>query len=678
MDPMMMAAKNGHVDIVRMLLDHGMDPLLEICQHLFICCGDLDRFISLGKSLSVSVLEGHTSVVGLLIERGCTKITKRDMDKKSQVCDLLLCLAVMKRHIPIIKLLLAEGCNPNMGHKAPLHYVAAAPATNTTMEIVRLLVDAGADIMSELSDQSPFSLALETGNEAFINYAFEQGITLDIEVILDMVVRIAEHQKRMAAFLLDKIDLDSTINFSESARYKLLCAAATGGFEELMKRLLVTAPALGRRAFEHNHDYIMGLAVASGNIGMIELLLEQDTSLDCAVSYPSVLERGMDGEMDGEWDPDSSLPPMVLALDRSHDDVVKYLINKDFDVKLASEYRNHFLFNRALYLGKVEILQMLFETSSPPIEDIALSNDGLAILLAVLGGEAVFKLLLDHGVQLRPDCVGHCRALACAAMLADVPILRIFLDEGFSLDVQSSDHGTLRLSLKHDKNRGSTLLALAAQAKDRNAAETAVDLLLERGAQLNQPMGSYNHTPLLCTVSGEASQNVSDIEYFVDTIKRTEEDIRGCPFRYHLEHNCEVPATKLLLDKGADPLFRTRSGISALNLAAKRNDIKLVKMMLEYVGQTVPISTIKSHILLAATATSKSMDNSCCLTCSNWDKKQPSLTIQRILWDYYWRNQPRNPKSSTQGYPTSYRRVRLRVRAHEEHKQPPETKETRI
>ncbi|KAJ5193918.1 hypothetical protein N7491_001249 [Penicillium cf. griseofulvum] len=137
------------------------------------------------------------------------------------------------------------------------------------METVRLLVDAGADVMSEMTDQSPFSLALETGNEAFINYAFEQGISPDTEVILDMVVEIAEHQKRMAAFLLEKIDLDSTIHFSESARYKLLCAAATGGFEDLMQRLLVTAPALGWRTFERNCDYIMGLAVASGNIEVI-------------------------------------------------------------------------------------------------------------------------------------------------------------------------------------------------------------------------------------------------------------------------------------------------------------------------------------------------------------------------------------------------------------------------
>ncbi|KAJ5446888.1 hypothetical protein N7445_001709 [Penicillium cf. griseofulvum] len=69
---------------------------------------------------------------------------------------------------------------------------------------------------------------------------------------------------------------------------------------------------------------------------------------------------------------------------------------------------------------------------------------------------------------------------------------RIVLDiAARSLDMQTSDHGTLGLSLKLDENRGSALLALAAQAKDRNAAETTVDLLLARGAQLNQLINKY-------------------------------------------------------------------------------------------------------------------------------------------------------------------------------------------
>lgn len=50
----------------------------------------------------------------------------------------------------------------------------------------------------------------------------------------------------------------------------------------------------------------------------------------------------------------------------------------------------------------------------------------------------------------------------------------MFLDAGFSLGIQNSNDGFLPSHI--GKNRGTILLARAAQAKDRNSAEAAVDL----------------------------------------------------------------------------------------------------------------------------------------------------------------------------------------------------------
>lgn len=632
-DPMTRAARYGHVDIVRIFLDHGRDPTLAINKNIPFLLIDLDYLVLFANPLSAAVLEGHTSVVSLLIEHGFIERCVEPPEKR-QWCHLSLCLAVMKRHIPIIKLLLAGGCDPNImcqSGKAPLYYVAPAPATSTTMEIVRLLVDAGAHVLNR-GRSSPFSLALETGNELFIRYAFEQGIAFDTEVILDIVDEIAEQHTSLASFLLSKIDLDHTINFGRYARSKLLCGAVAGGLEDLMERLVLTDTSVFRDwTCAYYHRDFMSLAVASGHIRIIELLLEWGASLDDAVTYPANI---VENDTYGNWDPDECPPSMILALDRGHDDVVMYLINKGLDVVFASQHGND-LFNRALYLGNLEIVQMLFETSGPSIEDIALLDDGLSIQLAVLGGEAVFRLLLERGVQLQPDYAGHLRAFACASLLASVPILRIFLDAGFSLDMPSLEHGTLGLSLKLDENRGGTLLTLAAQAKDRNAAEAAIDLLLERGAQLNQPTGSCNHTPLLCIVLGVARQNVLTTRTFVGRITKNHvyedesEKLREC---FDRTIDSEVLATKLLLEKGADPLFLNGNGESPLTVvaAARRNDIKAVKMMLEYVDQNVPISTIKSHIL-AATAPCDDSHG------TFWAGEKPSLIIQKTLWNYYWR-----------------------------------------
>lgn len=137
------------------------------------------------------------------------------------------------------------------------------------------------------------------------------------------------------------------------------------------------------------------------------------------------------------------------------------------------------------------------------------------------------------------------------------------------------------------------------------AAEAAVDLLLERGAQLNQPTGSFNHTPLLCTVLGVGVNNVRTTQYFVGKITKSivdEEEYEQLCRYFDKVSNCEVLAIKLLLEKGADLLFLNRSGQSALTVAAAawRDDIKTVKMLLGYVDQNVLTSTIKSHILAAS------------------------------------------------------------------------------
>ncbi|KAI2722473.1 hypothetical protein CBS147332_3402 [Penicillium roqueforti] len=595
------AAKYGHFDVVQMFLDRRRDPTPEINEYIYV---DLDHLVVFGNPLSVAVLGGHTSVVSLLIERGFIKRCAEPRRK-----------AVVR---PIIML----GC--------ALHHIALAPATSATVEIVRLLIDAGAEFWTSMNGDDPVFSAMETGNGLFLNYTFPL-IETDTEIFLMMLHMFTGKYKTFTSSLLKRIDLDYTITFGARERCSLLCVAVGGGFPDLLERILLLRPYYSKEwSCPKGHGSLMALAIASGHIGTIELFLEYRAKLKTAVTYPTLIVE----DNDGRWNFDDCPPSMILALNRGHDDVVKYLINKGFDVVFPSSRHGNGFFNRALYLGKAEILQMLLGSSSPSIEDIALLGDGLSIQLAVLGGEAFFKLLLEHGVQLRPGHVGHCRAFACAALLANVPILTMFLDAGFSLDKQASnnDDDTVGLLLELDENRGVTLLALAAQTEDRNAAEAAVDFLLERGVQLNQLTGSCNHTPLLRLALGVAGNNVSTVNSFVEKITKTKVDEYEVKRLQYFEETSDygLLARQLLLEKGADPLFLNRSGKSALTVTAWRNDIREVKMLLGYVDPNVPISTINSHILTAMSLFDDSRD-------TIQDEKRPSLAMQKTLWNFYWR-----------------------------------------
>ncbi|OQE91996.1 hypothetical protein PENNAL_c0008G10701 [Penicillium nalgiovense] len=164
----------------------------------------------------------------------------------------------------------------------------------------------------------------------------------------------------------------------------------------------------------------------------------------------------------------------------------------------------------------------------------------------------------------------------------------MLLDAGFSLD----ERDRFGWASEPIVNRGVTLLSLAAQAKDRDAAQAA---------------------KISKTEADEEDQREKLCEELFDTTDR------------------DILTTKLLLEKGADPLLCNGNWESVLALAAWKNDIGAVKMLLEYVDQEVPLSTMKSHIMAA-------MDPS-----DHYHgilkrrKQEPSFAIEKMLWNYYWR-----------------------------------------
>lgn len=59
-DPMTIAAKNGHIDIVRMFLDHGIDPIPAIDEEIkSFPTFNIDELIIAGSPLSVAVLGSY-------------------------------------------------------------------------------------------------------------------------------------------------------------------------------------------------------------------------------------------------------------------------------------------------------------------------------------------------------------------------------------------------------------------------------------------------------------------------------------------------------------------------------------------------------------------------------------------------------------------------------------------
>lgn len=127
--PLQVAAEEGHVDIIRILLEWGADP---------------DKTISLhgGSALLSAAEEGRTEAVQALLTGGANPNALND-----RIASFPLAAAAGMGKLETVKALLAGGANPNLVHtsKGSLTALQVAAASGR-LEIIATLLAAGADV----------------------------------------------------------------------------------------------------------------------------------------------------------------------------------------------------------------------------------------------------------------------------------------------------------------------------------------------------------------------------------------------------------------------------------------------------------------------------------------------------------------------------------------------------
>jgi ankyrin repeat protein len=471
-DTIRFAARAGHTDIVRLLLDHGADP---------------DVLSAQGENLiTVASDRGHEGVARLI--ESVRRDRARTVPADTAAPDHAIHRAADRNDVDAVRHLLEDdpllvGRSDRKG-ATPLHRAAAAAAH----DVIRLLLDRGADIHA-LHGAGPGDAA---------GYAPVDHQPIDLALF---------HHRRG--------DLDTArLLVQRGAAYDLTIAAAFGDIQHLTTALDATpsrireARPMGKRplsaAVEFGHDPIVGLLLTRGadpNWPEANDDAPQGVALHSAsrMGNRAIVELLLDHGADPNASVNASGSPAWTAKTR---DLRALLLSRGARLDCYD----------LVWLGEDE--EVMRRVTADPAEAEA-GCGGVFTAAATLGKRDLVIRLLDAGIRVPPVLT------ACRSYLLENPeILRILLKGGMNPDQPNWQRATplhdlcgrdmrgraqahrvecatilldagASISSKDEEYR-STPLAWAA----RNNLPDMVDLLLSRGAPANLPDDEPWATPL--------------------------------------------------------------------------------------------------------------------------------------------------------------------------------------
>ena len=152
------AAREGNLKEVRRQLAWGVNA-------------NKRHFFTRDTLLIEAADNGHMDVVKLLIENGA------DVNLKGEAWYGPLHAAAAKGHIEVVKILLENGADVNIFHQnKPLHYTAM----NGHIEVARILLAHGADINAKGTDEAaPLHTAVSNNRLAMLKWLLSQGANVN-------------------------------------------------------------------------------------------------------------------------------------------------------------------------------------------------------------------------------------------------------------------------------------------------------------------------------------------------------------------------------------------------------------------------------------------------------------------------------------------------------------------
>ncbi|KAJ7059432.1 hypothetical protein C8F01DRAFT_1370371 [Mycena amicta] len=366
------ASDGGHLDVVRLLLEHGADVNMQGGHY--------------GNALQAASHSGHLDVVRLLLEHGA------DVNMQGGHYGNALQAASHSGHLDVVRLLLEHGADVNAqgghyGNALRRHYGNALQAASAGghLDVVRLLLEHGADVNAQGGLYGNALQAASAGGH------------------LDVVRLLLEH--------------GADVNMQGGHYGNALQAASAGGHLDLVRLLLEHGADVNMQGGDYGNA--LQAALARGHLDLVRLLLEHGADVNAqggldgnALQAASeaghleivrlMLEHGADVNAQAPGAFCDDINALQAASAGGHLDVVRLLLEHSADVNMQGGLHGNAL-QAASARGHLDIVRLLLEHGADVNAQGGL--DGNALQAASEGGHLnIVRLLLEHGAQINtPD-----------------------------------------------------------------------------------------------------------------------------------------------------------------------------------------------------------------------------------------------------------------------------------
>ncbi|KAJ7832151.1 ankyrin repeat-containing domain protein [Mycena olivaceomarginata] len=424
------ASGRGHVEIVHLLLDHGADINLQ---------GEF------GTPLEAASSKSRTDIVRFLLKHGA------DVKFYTEKNEPALAAASYWGNIEIVRLLLEHSADVNArGEKSGTPLEAASRKSRT--DIVCLLLEHGADVKFYTEKNEPaLAAASYRGSIEIVRLLLEHGADVNVRGEKSGTPLEAASSQGKTDIVRLLLEHGADVKFYTEKNGPALAAASYRGNIEIVRLLLEHGADVNVRGEKSGTP--LEAASSQGKTDIVRLLLEHGADVKfytekngpalAAASYRGsieivrlLLEHGADVNVRGE----KSGTPLEAASSQGKTDIVRLLLEHGADVKFYTE-KNGPALVAALYWGNIEIVRLLLEHGADV--NVRGEKSGTPLEAASSKGKTdIVRLFLEHGADVKFYTEDKGPALACASYRGDIEIVRMLLEHGADVNLRGEKYGT--------------------------------------------------------------------------------------------------------------------------------------------------------------------------------------------------------------------------------------------